>query len=354
MEQRFHDQLDLMSHYAKEITRDDLGEKEKNQLQNEFQELIDALSTKRGTHHEDQERIFSIQQRKQQIMNWLHDRLIEIDNNSEEIFEPGKREIVAKERQLFWSRSDGVLVPVSEGMILMDGLWDVNYTFDKKTVPRRLRKRYYIEKAKRMLEDELNQQIYIDQEKSFGAEVAVRKGYYGLISDREQARMEGHMAEKMVFSFLKKLTYDHDLPFEIESANVYEDIALKTDFIIKVKMRKRGVNVEETEDSHIIGVQFTIGKKLRGKKGQVDKAKKLAERVGSTLEDIIIVRIPLRELRPLFLAWSAHKNPGGPDELWSNEVKEKIFKGVLFDLLEQDQISDLWQQIQFSQNPFES
>ncbi len=353
MEQRFHDQLELMSHYAKENARDDLSENEKNRLQREIEELIEALSIKRGAHHEDQERIFSIQQRKQQIMNWLHDRLGDVDANAEEVFEPGKRTIVAKGDKLFWSRSDGTLAPVSKGMILMDGLWDINYTFDKKTVPRKLRKRYYIETAKRMLEDELNQQIYIDQERSFGAEVAVRKGYYGLISDREQLKMEGHMAEKMVFSFLKKLTYDHDLPFEIESANIYEDIALKTDFIIKVKMRKRGVSVEEVEDSHVIGVQFTIGKKLRGKKGQVDKAKHLAKEVGSVLEDIIIVRIPLKELRPLFLAWSANKNPGGPDELWSNEIKEKIFKGLLFDLLDKDEVDAMWNQIRLSENPFE-
>ena len=91
-----------------------------------------------------------------------------------------------------------------------------------------------------------------------------------------------------------------------------------------------------------------------GKQKRVRQAAEHARAVGFPFEDIIIVRVPLKQVIRLFADWSASKLPGGPDSLWDLEVKEKLFKQVMKDLFSAEQINAMWNQIHSTENPFES
>ncbi|MFZ6015831.1 MAG: hypothetical protein ACOYUZ_05795 [Patescibacteria group bacterium] len=349
MEPRFRRTLEKYSNLARQSEQ--ALEDEKVNIEAEVQEAIADEADKRMMAMQDQEKIYLIQQQKQKVMDWLHDRLREVDEG-EQKFEPKARPVKVKDGRLVWARTDGTFTEVTEGMLLTDGIWDVEYALDPQTVPRTLRKKYYIEKARQILQRELDRQIAIDQQKSPLSDIMHRSGYAGLVGNREALDSRGHLAERMVYSFFRKITADHDLPFEIVAANVYEDIQLKIDFIIRIKTRSRAVSVEGDEGIETIGIQFTLAHKRVGKQKKIDRAKEHAKYIGLPIDDIVIVRMPIKQLNETFSSWSLNKPPGGPDELWGDEVKAKLFKQVLKDLFLQEEIDLMWEKINASQNPF--
>lgn len=314
---------------------------------------LQIIAKERGLSIENVRKIEALQREKQRIMDWLRARLKGIDALETE-YEPGARRIVAdKQGDFFWEKTDGTREPVGLGALLTDGIWDVNYALDPETVPRQVRKKFYIEKARRLLQRELDRQIAIDQSHSALSNPRNRQGYRGLVMDKEVLGTQGHLAERMVFSFLNKLSIDEDVPFTIEAANVYEDIELKIDFILKVRARKRGVAVEGVEEGEerTIGVQFTIASRRSRKLGKLKAAKEKAKETGSKVEDIILVKIPLKRLTELFAVWSANKPPGGPDDLWDPAIKQKIIRGMLKGMLEEEEIEAVCAKVA-PQNPF--
>jgi len=298
----------------------------------------------------DQEKIYLIQQQKQRVILWLHERLHKVDTG-EQKFEPKARPVKLVNGKLIWIQTDGTETEITIGMLLTDGIWDVEYALDPQTVPRILRKKYYIEQARHLLQRELDKQIAIDKQKSELSDRRYRRGYNGLVRNREALDTRGHLAERMVYSYLRKTTKDNDLPFEIVASNVYEDLELKIDFIIKIKARTRGVSIETDEKAQTIGIQFTLAARRVHKHKKVQQAKEHAKYIGLPIDDIVIVKMPIRQLFKTFSAWSANKPPGGPDELWDDAVKEKLFKRILKDLFKPREINQMWQQLQNPQNP---
>lgn len=352
MESGFKQSLGEIRRQVVRKPEDDALEEARQRL---FDELgLDKIANERGLRPESVRQILSLQKEKQRIMEWLDARLKNIDTKEQE-FEPGARRIMFDGKGYVWERSDGTREPVSLGALLTDGVWDVNYILDPETVPRNTRKHFFIEKARRLLQRELDKQIAIDQQQSSTSNPRNRQGYSGLVKDREVLGTEGHLAERMVFSYLNKLSIDEEVPFTIEASNVYEDIELKIDFIIKVKARKRGVSVEgleEEEEGRTVGVQFTIASRRSRKLGKLQKAKEKAKESGSKVEDIILVKVPLKRLNSLFARWSVNKPPGGPDKLWDVEIRQKILKGVLKGLLDQEEVEGICARLA-PQNPFE-
>lgn len=342
-----------------ELRRQAVRPKAEDQIEETVEQIEDLLTLQeiaeeRGLSVENVRKIAALQKEKQRIMDWLKARLKGIDGKETE-YDPGARRITTDGRGNYvWEKSDGTQEAVGLGALLTDGIWDVNYALDPETVPRNVRKRFYIAKARRLLQRELDKQIAIDQSQSALSNPRNRQGYKGLVMDKEVLGTQGHLAERMVFSFLNKLSIDEDVPFSIEASNVYEDIELKIDFILKVRARKRGVSVEGTEaegEGRTIGIQFTIASRRSRKFGKLQAAKVRAKETGSKVEDIILVKIPLKRLTELFAAWSANKQPGGPDQLWDPAVKEKIIRGMLKGMLEQDEIEEVVAKVA-PRNPF--
>lgn len=341
----------------REVRRQVVRPRELDEIDEAAEESVDALGREElaealGLNPESVNRIIALQKEKQRIMEWLKARLKNIDGKEQE-YEPGSRRITFDGRRYLWEKSDGTQESVTLGSLLTDGIWDVNYVLDPESVPRNIRKRFFIEKARRLLQRELDKQIAINQTHSAFSNPRNRQGYNGLVKDREVLGTEGHLAERLVFSYLNKISIDEEVPFAIEASNIYEDIELKMDFILKVRMRKRGVAVESVEDEkHTIGVQFTISSRRARKLGKLLKAKEQAREEGNRIEDIVLVKVPLKKLNDLFVRWAVNKPPGGPDRLWGAEIKQKILRGVLKGMLSKEEIDGICARVA-SPNPFQ-
>lgn len=331
---------------AKSQEREDLGD-----VKAEILQAIEEEAALRGMRPDSARQIYNLQREKMRVMAWLKREMAKLDHETEtEVPDPEKRQISAEGDGLAWSRADGTVQRVTAGEVLTDGIWGVEYDLGCD-VSRSLRKRYLIEKAKRSIGKYLDYQLGVDQRKSKQADPRLRGGYSGLLKSRERMETEGHLAERIVFSFLKKISIDHGFPFAIEAANVYEDIELKIDFILKVKSKRRGLAVEGSEDVRTVGIQFTIGRGSKEKKMvQVSEAKPQAKKMG--IDDILIVRLPLKELHRMFAAWSVNKPPGGPDGYWDAKTKATILKGVFQGLFEPEEIEDMCSRVA-PQNPFQ-
>lgn len=302
-------------------------------LEDEYSAAMEKATGGRDLSLEAQQEVFFLQAVKQNIMEELHRDIRNIDK-----LKP------AKGARRVEKHGGGYVVdgqPVSLGSIMTDGTWDIDYAFDPGSVPKAVRKKYLVEQARRELQGLLDRQIILDE---------MDRGYnyptYEAIKENAEkgAEKPGLIAEKMVENFLKKLTYDFDVDFEVETADVYQDVEQKLDFIIRRKSRRRGVEVVAGQ-----GVQFTIDPtpdKHRSKQKQIDRAKRNFGRVGDyPVDDIVLVSVPMDDVKKVFDTWKRTQASGGPDELWESRTKERIFKGVMEGVLTQEEIDQQWEMI---------
>ncbi len=150
----------------------------------------------------------------------------------------------------------------------------------------------------------------------------------------------GILTERMLFSFLTKEMHDGDLPFKVESVDLYEDVEHKIDFIITYEGKSHGVDVKEPR--HRIGIQFTLDPNATDRKTQ--QLNRVRKSIGDTdVDDIIFVTMPLDDVREIFNSWRYTKDktgkvvpiaprqldPRGPDHFWPPETKKAIIDGLV-------------------------
>jgi len=352
MEPRFRSVLKKYSDLAKS-ERDKRGREGYNDVREEIKGIIEEVAEEYCMKTLSAHQIYVLQREKQRVMNWLKIQFSKI-NRQETEYMPGARHVRMENGHFVAENPDGTTEIISLGSILTDGIWGIDYDLDPQTVPKILRKRYLIEKARLFLQRYLDYQLGILKEKSEQTEENYKHAYSGLIKNRQRLNTEGHLAERMVYAYIRKLTFDYNLPFKIDFGNIFEDIRLKMDFVIRIQKRKRGVMVEGAEDAQTYGIQFTIStNSLQEKAEQVAKALEDARRLGLNIDDIILVQVPLKDVKHLFAVWSVDKPSGGPDKLWDNKVKKEIFQNLLKDLFSPEQIGAMWEKISQPKNPFE-
>jgi hypothetical protein len=304
------------------------------------------LAERRGSTPEAQRMIFEYQEQKQQIMAELRQRLAAIGTPEEHINKQKEtRRITFQHGRLNWRGPKGNQA-VDEGSLFTDAAWGIDYQLDPKTVPKHLRKKYLVERAKYKLRELLDWQILTDELSSSYTDNGKQYAYeqLAITKDSDQER-PGHIAEKMVRTFLEKLAINHELDFEVLPADVYQDVQHKIDFIIKRKSRVRGVGIEESDEHSKVGIQFTINsttQTLLHKQEQIRRALHGAKQE-EAVEDILLVRIPLNDVRTKYLEWQkAGSPPGGPEALWDSKTQEQIFKGVMHQFLAPHEVDAWW------------
>ncbi len=315
-------------------------------------EEVDALTRRFSQQHRTtiaaEQSVYALQRQKQEIVARLHVELRAVDDPE------ARREIPSTAWQVtedvdgsFRASHGGQEVPVTAGDLMTDGDWGIAYDLDS-AIDRRTRKRYVLERAKQQLGQLLDQQISATEVTSYKNDAWKRKAYESFMAQPERrAEQLGVVAEKMVRSFLEKLTYDYpDLDFTVERADTFQDVEEKIDFLIHRKSRTRAVDVEVPE-KHAEGVQFTINPTkavAQHKREQIARVLDDARR-REHIDDIVLVSMPTQDFAETYETWKQWRQPGGPEKNWDPEVKESIFRNVLAGLFTAEELDAQWQRV---------
>jgi hypothetical protein len=330
------------------IAKDELAKPEDSapeKLENVLDWHLDKTAAAAGTSKETQKAIYELQIKKQAIMIKLKESLARLDDETPEDSQEDEldsRRVVQINEQYYWLKGKDKK-KVTLGELVTDGDWGMKYSLDAQSIPRTVRKRFLIEQAKRELQDYLDNQIIVNESSSKFVDEKKRSTYSRILEDKQHKTREqtGLIAEKMVKNFLKKLSIDFGLDYKIINIDVYQDVSQKIDFIIKRKVKERGVKIEDNKNG--LGIQFTINDNRQGaidhKKQQIERAKRELQ-PEDKIEDIVLVSIPMRDIKDKYKEWSEKKFVGGPDKLWSTKDKEAIFRGIMNKFLTPEEIEE--------------
>lgn len=351
MREGFENQLRAFGDKSKkEKATTERGEDQTIENEIERLQMIADAAEAMGTSERAQEEVFFKQEKKQEIMEMLHERLRAFEHIRKfEYVGNGKTVYFDPERGCYFQRgkkNEGETL-MTKGDMMTDGMWGVDYRMDS-SIPRNVAKRFFVETARREIHDLLDDQISITEAESDINRGSGNDNAYEAIHERGRGReeTEGELAERMTQSYLRKLSYDHEVPFEVIDSDPEMDVEDKIDFILRFEGHDRGVSVD-------IGVQFTTSVKevtIRKKEQQIAHVKKrLRAEKDAPVQDLVLVSIPIHETLEVYNAWNKKKSPGGPDALWSKETKRLVFEGVLqklHNIISENEITVLWEKIE--------
>ena len=248
--------------------------------------------------------------------------------------------VSSHEGNFFATNSMGIQTPITIAEIMTDNEWGLHYTFDNSVNIHDIRS-YYLEQLKGDLREKLDKQIIISETNFTRGDSFKQDAYRAIETRMEQGSEQGGVvAEKMVKNFLKKLAIETDADFEIIDADVYQDVEQKIDFIIhrRNNEKNRGAKINESETATDIGIQFTMNTdKTEHKEKQINNAKR---NLGNDIDDIVLVTLPVEQATHLYKKWNQNKQPGGPEKSWDVTTQETIFRGVMNQVLSQQEINE--------------
>jgi hypothetical protein len=313
-----------------------------------------------------QEEVYLKQLDKQAEMHRLQEAIARLDSQTErEAFarHPGCK-VYFQEGQYRTEHGEYL----SLGDILTGGEWGHSFALDPDTVPRPVRKRFLVESAKQELRNLTDWQIYFDRTSGSQLGLRTQETYARALEERDHPPF-GLLLERMVRTFLKKLSYDYDLNYTVQEANLRQDIEQKIDFIIHRRDHRRGVRFAESagpsaatgpsaetgpseEDPHHIGVQFTVNTNpdiLSHKERQVAYSKRwLLE--DDRIDDIVVAALYAQESSQLgqaLRAWQNRRSARTPDSYLPEAVREHLFKKLLGNTrhIPPEEIEAEWQRV---------
>lgn len=301
------------------------------------------------------EKLFFIQEKKAALMAELESGLKQLDREGT-VGQEGKMR-----RVTYDNSAEGLMVygkggeadNVSKGQLIVSGLWEEEYFLDE-SVPRDIKKRYLVQRIHYKIADLFDHQIALfEGSQIYNKNTGFDDAYQAIASRYDEGAevVPGVLAEKMVESFVTKLTYDYDMPYRLRNVSVYEDVEYKIDFIIELHDESDVVGVKvESNDKPDIAIQFTTSQSditIDHKTRQINRAKGNIDRDGSLhVKDLVLIVIPINHVMDTYKEWQGkgkkRRAPGGPDELWSIEDKEMIFKGLLSKVLSDEKVEKAW------------
>lgn len=296
-----------------------------------------------------QKRIFAIQTEKQQLIKELEEERKNLNNpDYSRAKKPEEKTVFFGDGKYYiWHGGEDV-TEITLGELITDRIWGIKYYLDPQTVSKEVRKKFALESTKDALYDLLDEQIYIDETTSEKTHEFKKGAYENLHQDKEnKVERSGQIAEKAVYGFLRRLSMDFEVDFQVLRADVFEDVEHKIDFILRRKKHKRGVNVETSDDSESgesRGIQFTINmdhETLARKQRQVEWVKSYLNDL-EEINDLVLVAIPMQGIMKSYTEWKEQGKPsGGPEKLWDQSTKKEILSGVVQDFLSADEINQL-------------
>jgi len=331
----FKNLLEKISHHQESIdSRRDKGEHiniDDDILEEMFSEMKFSGGQNAGRQRREKE-ILRLQVEKQKIMDRLHYNLKSIDNAEKypRVHEENAIDIrYDDDSSSFFAGKESV----SLGQLLSDGDWGIQYDLDE-SVPRKVKKKYYVEEAKRRLRQFYDKQISQDNE--------------SICSKPEDLRRldEGIIVEMVVANLFSRLVFDAKPGFSLVPGNAYEDGFLKADFILRTdKQIQRGVH-SNSSDGNVIGIQLYAGssaKKIEKKDQQIQR---LLESGKLPFDDLVLVNIPLKGIKQIVVDYlttmeDGKISPGGPTIFMQISDKERIIRGVLDKFVSDQEIDNI-------------
>jgi hypothetical protein len=204
----------------------------------------------------------------------------------------------------------------------------------------------YIElSTKDVVTEELNKTLAKKLAEKTRREDALKSKAYSEIEARSGVTSEqlGIKAEKLMIGVAEMISINRpDLHISVRAGNAYEDVQEKIDFIIDVRSKKRGVEIEtrdELFDEKHFGIQFTINaSKHDSKKDQIEKSKNR----GTEMDDILLVTMEQDMLRKALNSWKEKGSPlHGPWSEFSKESQRKVITALFENILSETELASL-------------
>ncbi len=279
--------------------------------------------------------VIDLQEDKKMLVAELREKLRQIDAG-ESVESQNKKNLkvsLGEDGVMIAESSEGGRYEVTEGQLLTDGVWGLGYELGPD-VKRNVRKAYVLGETRRIVGQALDRQIAVIESES-NEDEKERKSYQAVLERMNEKKDifswdDGHIAEQMVHSLVKKWIIDHNLPLEIIAADLYEDVTNKLDFVIKRKKESVGMAVE-AEDSPQVGIQFTLMHRqdaVEGKQKTIDLVLERGMKGEFAVKDIFLVNMHPSYVKRAVNAWKKKKAPGGPDEKLELGAKTDLFEKI--------------------------
>jgi hypothetical protein len=293
-----------------------------------------------ATQHE----ILEIQAEKQKLIAAMHEKLALIDDGESISFEKYGKTVTQENGEYFITKKGGVKDTITRGDIAVAYKNGFDLNLDAN-VDRSTKKLFILHETKARISDLYNQQLIkaeVENKNRSGQDLSY-KAFEALQEEESREIYEnrpyGKMAETMVESFFTKfLVNNPQLPFTIESADVYDDVRKKIDFKIHLKreyVRGVKVNADESADAGSdTGIQFTLNQDAtEHKEEQIARAKENMKKFGDDkFDDLVLVTVPLYDIKEKIDSWQAmgkDKSIAGPADLWDEKTQKLIFTKML-------------------------
>lgn len=309
--------------------------------------LVEHYASLTRVPRQTQETIMQMEDAKRRINAELNEELDAIrEGRPSPHVEKGAARVFATADGGFTVQHGQTELHLTEGDLLTNGEWGIEYSLDPVHVPPRVREAYVVEHAKRKVRELVDRQI-LTLENARAPKTSESSGWKGNVWQRlakanaEQA--PGRIAERMVRTYLKKAAIDFHLPYTILESDLYQDCLDKIDFIVHVTDtgHTRGVDVQEGEKKERdIVVQFTMNTaKVEDEKRREIQSAPLRERLQAQgVDDAIVVRVPMGRVSDDYGRWSDTNHALGPTAYWTNRERHEVLTAVLQNILDDEEL----------------
>lgn len=275
---------------------------------------------------------------KRQKMENLHMSLRNLDEGEPiKEFENEARRIVYYDEysQQYFAEKNGERKNISIGDILSDYAWEIKHVPDGEMIEpayRTLTKRILANETRRDLE-KLHDQELVGKKEEVGFSFIRFKKAWENANEKEKESIMGQLgfiAEITVRELLSRVGHNYNLDFVISRATIEEDREFKYDFKIHTRHRIRGIDVMGRSLTKSLGVDL---KAISSQKNIYSRKTKKGKRIG--VDEIIILKVPGKEIADAFKKWVSSDEPsGGPEQFLSRNLKIELLKAVTKGLIE--------------------
>lgn len=287
-----------------------------------------------------------LQRKKIRVMDGLHEDLRRIDQRKELSYPKDARKVrVLSENSVEVIQPDGSAAELMLADLVADLQWDIVHELPVDA-PRRMQRRYALERRRKSLEDLRDQQMGGFNESAKGVTVSQKRILDGAKRGHTPGNSEqGFSAEIMAHSLLLRNSFDQKDTFRVIAADPVQDVVDKVDFIIDRRAKHtRGVDVEISGFEHV-GIQFT----LRKGSSLAKKRKKMQHALGeieTEFDDVVLVSVPGKWTVPVMEEWiSAGRPSGGPEQFLDEQQREALYKTPLQKMFTEEEINAMWERV---------